>query len=204
MTTDLEVRMTIKTLARKGVPKRAIARDLGRTEGNVRYHLRRIETGAVDGHSRHQHKAAALAGLIDFWPQDWQRCEASINLAELHYWLVADHDYGGGQCVIQSYVAAHYLPTRQRARRRIETPLGAQAQIDWGTGPNMIIAGQPLTPSSKNAHGNAFALAELNLTQAAGALIRKNAGPLLRRPADTLAFCVAHTVCSCVEGSAAD
>ena len=47
-----EVRMTIKTLARKGAPKRDIARQLDMSEGNVRYHLRRLEAGAVDGRSR--------------------------------------------------------------------------------------------------------------------------------------------------------
>lgn len=134
--------MTIKTLARKGVPKRAIARQLDMTEGNVRYHLSRLEAGAIDGRSRQQHKAAALAGPIDFWLRDRQRCKASINLAELHDWLVAEHDYGGSRRSIQRYVAAHYPPPRQRARRRIETPPGAQAQIDWGVWPNMIIGGQ--------------------------------------------------------------
>jgi DNA-binding NarL/FixJ family response regulator len=39
--TALEIRMTIKTLAAKGLPKRAIARQLGLTEGTVRYHLGR-------------------------------------------------------------------------------------------------------------------------------------------------------------------
>ncbi|WP_376693609.1 hypothetical protein [Wenzhouxiangella sp. EGI_FJ10409] len=73
MTADLEVRITIKTLAHKGVPKRAIARQLDMTEGNVRYHLSRLEAGTIDGRSRQQHKAAALADPIDFWLQDRQR-----------------------------------------------------------------------------------------------------------------------------------
>jgi DNA-binding NarL/FixJ family response regulator len=38
MTTTLEVRLTIKTLARKGVSNRAIARQLDMSEGNVRCH----------------------------------------------------------------------------------------------------------------------------------------------------------------------
>ena len=41
--------MTIKTLAHKGVPKRAIARQLDLSEGTVRYHLKRINAGVVDG-----------------------------------------------------------------------------------------------------------------------------------------------------------
>ena len=39
--TDLEMRMTIKTLADKGVPSREIARQLSVAEGIVRYHLHR-------------------------------------------------------------------------------------------------------------------------------------------------------------------
>ena len=50
--TDLEIRMTIKTLAAKGVAKRAIARQLSLSEGTVRYHLRRQAYGAVDGRAR--------------------------------------------------------------------------------------------------------------------------------------------------------
>ncbi|WP_376692341.1 winged helix-turn-helix transcriptional regulator [Wenzhouxiangella sp. EGI_FJ10409] len=42
--------MTIKTLARKGVPKRDIARQLNMSEGNIRYHLRRIESENQDTH----------------------------------------------------------------------------------------------------------------------------------------------------------
>ena len=62
MTTE-EVRMTIKTLARKGAPKRDIARQLDMSEGNVRYHLRRLEAGAVDGRSRQRHKASKRPDL---------------------------------------------------------------------------------------------------------------------------------------------
>jgi len=39
--------MTIKTLARKGTPKRASAGQLG-SESNVWYHLCRIEACAID------------------------------------------------------------------------------------------------------------------------------------------------------------
>ena len=38
--TDLELRMTIKTLAAKGQSHRAIGRQLDLCEGTVRYHLR--------------------------------------------------------------------------------------------------------------------------------------------------------------------
>lgn len=49
MVVDQETRMTIKTLARKGVSKRAIARQLGISERIVRYQRRRLEAGREDG-----------------------------------------------------------------------------------------------------------------------------------------------------------
>lgn len=45
--TDLELRMTIKTLAAKGLPKQAIARHLDLAQGTVRYHLCR-QAGVSD------------------------------------------------------------------------------------------------------------------------------------------------------------
>jgi IS30 family transposase len=47
-----EDRMAIKALARRGSSNREVARQLGVTEGTVRYHLRREAEGAVDGRSR--------------------------------------------------------------------------------------------------------------------------------------------------------
>jgi len=141
MTTE-EVRMTIKTLAKLDKPTRAIARDLGMTEGNVRYHLRRINAGAVDGRSRQRHKAAGWAEAIDFWLGERCAHQAPVNLADLHDWLIAEHDYTGSLRSVQRYVAAHYPPPRRRARRRVETPPGAQGQVDWGIWSDMLIAGQ--------------------------------------------------------------
>ena len=93
MTTDLEVRMTIKTLARKGIPKRDLARQLNVSEDNIRYHLCRIKSNAVDERSRQQHKAAGPAGPIDAWLGYQLEHGAAVNLTELHGHLVAEHDY---------------------------------------------------------------------------------------------------------------
>ncbi|WP_376693608.1 hypothetical protein [Wenzhouxiangella sp. EGI_FJ10409] len=43
---------------------------------------------------------------------------------------MAEYDYAGSLRSLKRYVSANYPPPRQRARRRIETPPGAQAQID--------------------------------------------------------------------------
>lgn len=96
--TDLELRMTIKTLAAKGQSHRAIGRQLDLCEGTVRYHLRRLAAGAVDGRSRQQRRAEAYREAIEHWVAGHGDL---ANLAALHDWLVAEHDFGGSLCVFQ-------------------------------------------------------------------------------------------------------
>lgn len=136
---DLEVKMTIKTLAQKGVSKRAIARQLKLSEGTVRYHLKRMDSGASDGRARQRQSAEAVAEAI----AHWHRSEHSVeNTAALHDWLVAEHGYSGSLRSVQRFVARHFPPPKRRTRRRIETPPGAQAQVDWAHFPNVIVGGE--------------------------------------------------------------
>ncbi len=89
--TDLEIRMTIKTLAAKGVPKRAIARQLDLSEGTVRYHLTRLPAGARDGRADQPRRTGVAGDAIAHWMAHHDRA----NLAALHAWLVAEHAYTG-------------------------------------------------------------------------------------------------------------
>ncbi len=141
--TDLEIRMTIKTLARKGLPKRAIARQLAISEGTVRYHLRRQASGARDGRARQRRLADAHRPAIDHW--FGLLGEAAPNLAALHEWLVAEHGYGGSLRSVQRFVGEAYPRPPQRARRRVETPPGAQAQVDWAQFPGLVVGGETRT-----------------------------------------------------------
>ena len=59
------------------------------------------------------------------------RCESPSNVAALHAWLVAEHDYPAGLRSVQRYVHRAYPAPARRARRRVETPPGFQAQADW-------------------------------------------------------------------------
>jgi transposase len=140
--TDLELRMTIKTLAAKGQSHRAIGRQLDLCEGTVRYHLRRLAAGAVDGRSRQHRRAEAYREAIEHWVAGHGDL---ANLAALHDWLVAEHDYGGSLRSVQRFVREVYPPPPRRARRRVETPPGAQAQADWATYPRVIVAGEAVT-----------------------------------------------------------
>ena len=133
--------MTIKTLAAKGLPNRAIARQVELSEGTVRYHRKRQEAGATDGRADQPRRALAVADAIAHWMAQHAHC----NLAALHAWLTEEHAYSGSLRSVQRFVAEHYPPPPKRARRRMETPPGAQAQVDWAQFPRLVIGGQAVT-----------------------------------------------------------
>lgn len=130
--------MTIKTLAQKGVPKRQIARQLNLSEGSVRYHLKRIATDEPDGRALQQRRAGQVADAIAHWHDTMGSIS---NTAELHKWLVTEHSYAGSLRSVQRFISDRYPPPKKKTRRRVETPPGAQAQVDWAHFPGLIIHG---------------------------------------------------------------
>lgn len=130
--------VTLKILHEKGQSNVQIARTLGVTEGAVRYHLRRRETSASDGRRDKPRKAQPLEAVIDHWvdPTPPARPDEPparpINVRALHDFLVAEHGYEGSYRSVLRFVRARYPRPRLRPFRRIETPPGAQAQVDWG------------------------------------------------------------------------
>jgi transposase len=143
MKLDRETRMTISVLARNGQSGRAIARMLGVDESTVRYHLERQVQGAVDGRSQQEQKAHGCTEAITAYLEA-RREDGPLNLAVLHEWLVAEHDFAGSLRGLQRYIRRHYPKPARRARRRVETPPGAQAQADWAEWPRVWIAGRPV------------------------------------------------------------
>lgn len=137
----LEARMTITELARRGFSRCAIARTLDVTEGTIRYHLSRQASEAIDGRSSRPRLAARWDESIRFWLQA-AGVEGPVNLAALHEWLVGEHAYAGSLRSVQRYVASHFPAPKLRARRRVETVPGAQAQADWAHWPEVLIDGQ--------------------------------------------------------------
>lgn len=135
---DKRCRMTIVTLKEKGVPNTEIARMLEVTEGAVRYHVARSAADAVDGRSRQLQRAATMAAVIAEWMANGDR----PNLAALHDKLVREHSYEGSVRSVQRYVAKHFPKPAIRARRRVETPPGAQAQADWAEHRGVWIGGE--------------------------------------------------------------
>ncbi len=133
--------MTIKSLIRKGCSNRHVARLLKVSEGTVRYHRQRQALGAVDGRSRQMPVAGRYHGAIDAYLASREE-ETPINVAELHAWLVAEHDYPAGLRSVQRYVRRAFAAPPRRARRRVETPPGAQAQADWASFPGVWVGGR--------------------------------------------------------------
>ena len=126
---DREARNAMAVLLDRGHTKSDVARLLGVSEGTVRYHDRRMREGAVDGRSRQQGVAGAYAAAIAHWRE--LQGAGAVNLAALHAWLVREHGYGGSLRSVQRYWRRTYPAPAIRARRRVETPPGAQVQVDW-------------------------------------------------------------------------
>lgn len=136
--------MTIGELSRRGVTRSEIARTLDVTEGAVRYHLRRQAAEAVDGRSKQRFVADDWHEAIGFWLHG-RGARERLNLAALHEWLREEHDYPGSLRSVQRFFKARYPAPKQRARRRVETPPGAQAQADWGEFRGVRVGGRRRT-----------------------------------------------------------
>ena len=131
-----EERVTLLILHDKGQSNVEIAQTLGVTEAAVRYHLRR--QGTPDGRQNKPHKADALAPTIAHWVQtpnpqlDGVDPNRPVNVQSLFDWLRQEHAYDGLYKSVLRFVRTHYPQPRLRPYRRVETPPGAQAQVDWG------------------------------------------------------------------------
>ena len=141
--------VTIDVLHRKGVSNGDIGRTLGITESTVRYHLRRKAAGAVDGRRGKAFRAGPFSRAIDEWIRSQEGATEDgpqrrpANLLELHEFLVSEHGYKGSARSVQRYVSAHYERPKIRPYRRVETPDGAQGQIDWAEFPSVNIGDGP-------------------------------------------------------------
>ena len=135
--------MTIQVLHERGCSNREIARKLGVDEKAVRYRLVRMATGARDGRSDKPFRAEALHAAIAHWLEH-AGSRRGVNLQALHEHLVAEHGYTGSYKSVQRYVRARFPRPKARTRRRVETPPGAQGQVDWGEFPGVVVRGGPV------------------------------------------------------------
>ena len=138
--------VTIEVLSKQGVPKRAIARTLGITEGAVRYQLRRPLDGRRDRRRSKPFQEKRLLPLMDEWMAAQDNHERPANIRHLHEHLVEVHDYLRGEAAYRRLLRlarAHFPKPRIRTYRRVETPPGAQTQTDWGEFPQVDLGDGP-------------------------------------------------------------
>jgi transposase len=138
--------MTLQVLKRKGQSNTQVAHTLGISEGAVRYHCRR--QGQPDGRKDKPRKADPLAPLIEPWVQlqDGDRPDGAhrpVNVRALYDWLCQEQAYCGSYKSVLRFVRARYPKPRLRPFRRVETPPGAQAQVDWGEFPGLDVGDGP-------------------------------------------------------------
>ena len=139
--------VTLHVLKDKGQSNTQIAQTLGVSEGAVRYHARRH--GQPDGRHGKPRKADALGNVIDQWLRSQQpqgpaaEPPRPVNVRALFEWLRGDHAYAGSYKSVLRFVRARYPKPRLRPFRRIETPPGAQAQVDWGEFADLDIGDGP-------------------------------------------------------------
>jgi transposase len=144
-----EERVTLAVLKRKGQSNTQIAQALGVTEAAVRYHLRRQD--APDGRKDKPKTADPWSEAIGHWLAEHQVLaeDGSLvrpaNVCALHDWLRQEHGYPGSYKSVLRFVRARYPRPRLRPFRRVETPPGAQAQVDWGEFGGLDVGAGPQT-----------------------------------------------------------
>lgn len=140
--------MVANGMKERGTSVRQLARQLGVTEGALRYRLKRLrEDSQEDGRARQPTALdgyeAAVEGIQEALEDgrltgEGRPCQAR-TIYEL---LVRDHGYGGSyQAVVRHLRRKHGAP-RVRALRRVETPPGVQSQHDWFEVPRVPIGGR--------------------------------------------------------------
>lgn len=131
-----EVRVLGK-MRERGASVRGLSKQMGVTEGALRYRLKRLQEESMpDGRAG---QATALDGYEEAVEAVQERLgdgrltgEGRPSQVRLIYEaLVRDHGYRGSyQSVVRHLRRKHGKP-RVRAIRRVETPAGVQAQHDW-------------------------------------------------------------------------
>ena len=129
--------MVAKGMVERGTSVRQLARQLGVTEGALRYRLKKLEEGpprdertdqptALDGHEEAVEAIQRALGDGRLTGEGWP-----VQARQIYELLVRDHGYEGSyQAVVRHLRRKHGRP-RLQALRRVETPPGVQAQHDW-------------------------------------------------------------------------
>lgn len=129
--------MVAKGMNDQGVSVRQLARQMGVTEGALRYRLKRQdEPECVDGRTRQPTALDGYEEVVEALQErlgdgrlrgEGRPCQAR----ELYELLVREHGYRGSYQAVVRHLRRKHGRAKVRALRRVETPPGVQAQHDW-------------------------------------------------------------------------
>lgn len=129
--------LVARDMIRRGTSIRQVARQLGVTEGAIRYRLRKAAEGErVDGRSLqptaiggYEEAAAAVLEGLECWRVTGEG--RPVQARTVYEILLRDYDYRGSYRGVVRHLRRRYGVPPVRALRRVETPPGVQAQHDW-------------------------------------------------------------------------
>jgi transposase len=129
--------MVAKGMQERGTSVRQLARQLGVTEGAVRYRLKKLEAGpSVDGRAKQPTALDDYRAAVEEIQEalgdgrltgEGRPCQART----IYEILVRDHEYAGSYQAVARHLRRKHGKPKLRAFRRVETPPGVQAQHDW-------------------------------------------------------------------------
>lgn len=126
-----EDKVAIKAMKEKQVSKRGIGKLFGVDESTIRYHLEK--EGTPDRRKDKPQKAEEHVDVIDHWlVANKSEPGRKVNAAELWTYLVDTYGYDGSYKSVVRYLNRRLPEPKLRPKRRVETPPGIQAQVDWG------------------------------------------------------------------------
>lgn len=125
-----------KGMKERGTSVRQLAKQLGVTEGALRYRIGKVGEAAPDGRAN---QPTALDGYEDVVLAIQERLGDGrltgegrpCQVREIYDVLVRDHGYRGSYKAVGRHLNRRYGKPKVRALRRVETPPGVQAQHDW-------------------------------------------------------------------------
>lgn len=111
------------------------ARNLGVTEGAIRYRIKRISSGAIDKRKVKESEADKFKAIIESWIAESNEEDMRPTIRLMHDVLRDEYSYGGCYASLKHYLHKNYPDfIRKRGCIRIETPPGRLAQVDWKEG----------------------------------------------------------------------
>lgn len=127
--------MVSQGMKERGTSLRQIAKQMGVTEGALRYRLkavgRRSDGRAEQRTALDEHEEAVLAIQQRLGDGRLTGEGRPSQARQIYEALIRDHGYRGSYQAVVRYLGRLYGKPKARAVRRVETPAGVQAQHDW-------------------------------------------------------------------------